>query len=93
MLTSVITLWGAAGQLVALVLLFEMLDLYVARAFQGLLGLTLFPLIPLYAWRSIKMAIQTADIQAAKRQAQLQWKSLGISRQISEPPLPEWSIL
>jgi hypothetical protein len=93
MLTSLITLWGAVGQLMALFLLFGMLKLSLATAFQWLLGLTLFPLIPLYAWRSIGMAIQTADIKAAKGQVRLQRRSLGLSERISEPPLPEWTIL
>jgi uncharacterized membrane protein len=93
MLTSLLTLWGADGQLMALFLLFGMLKMSLATAFQGLLGLTLFPLIPLYAWRSIKIAIQTAEIEAAKKQLELQRKSFGIDAQVSEPPLPEWSIL
>jgi hypothetical protein len=59
MLSSLITLWGAVGQLMALFLLFGKLELSLATAFQWLLGVTLFPLIPLYAWRSIRMAIQT----------------------------------
>lgn len=92
MLSSLITLWGAVGQVIALFLFFGMLKLSLATAFQWLFGLTLFPLIPLYAWRSIRIAIQTADVAATKKQTELDWKSRGIQKQ-SEPPLPEWSIL
>jgi hypothetical protein len=50
--------------------------LSVATAFQWLLGLTLFPLVPLYAWRSIKMAIQSAEIEAAINRALPEWSIL-----------------